>query len=159
MSDNNGLTDTTQAPDLTDESGLPPAVANRLPEKYKSGDANVRLGTARESVVDENETELVTIEAVEDGEDVLYWFEMREIPWQEKNRIFKDNIKQVGGSGQLEIDTYYREVAEAKITSWFGEEDMGLTTWLAGVRAEIGEKLEPHLPDPVGQLDEVEEGN
>ena len=153
----NELHDTTGAQVDENESGLPPAIANRLPDKYKDG--SHRLGTARESVVNEDETELVTIEAEEDGEEVLYWFEVREIPWQEKNRIFKDNVTQVGGSGQLQIDTYYREVAEAKIESWFGEEEMSLTTWLTGVRAEIGEKLEPHLPDPVGQLEEEEEGN
>jgi hypothetical protein len=157
MSDNE-LHDTTGAQVTEDnESGLPPAIANRLPEKYQTGEH--RVGTARESVVNEEDTEVVTVAATEDGEDVLYWFEMREIPWQEKNRIFKDNVNQVAGSGQLQIDTYYREVAEAKIEGWFGEDDMSLTTWLTGVRAEIGEKLEPHLPDPVGQLEEAEEGN
>lgn len=158
----NELHDTTGAPEF-DESGLPPAVANRLPDKFKSGE--YRMGTARGSVVDKERTELVTIEGTEENpetgeeEPVLYWFEMREITWQKKNRIFKDNVEQVGGQGQLQIDTYYREVAEAMITSWFGEDDMSLTQWLTGVGADVGEKLEPHLPDPVNQLEEAEEGN
>lgn len=150
------LHDTTQAPDFDDQD-LPPSVANRLPDKYKSGE--YQLGTARGSVVNEDETELVTIEGEEEGEDVVYWFELREITWQKKNRIFKDNVTQVGGQGQLQIDTYYREVAEAMIVSWFGEDDMSLTQWLTGVGADIGERLEPHLPDPVGQLEEEEEKN
>jgi len=158
MSDNQQLHDTTGAPDATNEDGLPPALRDRITETLGE-DANARMATASEVTVDDNKTTWEVIEWEQDGETVVWGVELSEISWQEKNRIFKDNVSQVGGSGQLQIDTYYREVAEAMIESHTLEDTMGLTTILTGLKVDVGEKLEPHLPDPVGQLEEEEAKN
>jgi len=158
MSDNQQLHDTTGAP-MDNEDGLPPALRDRINERFEGTDGNARMATASEVTVDKDNTTWEVIEWEQDGETVVWGVELQEISWQEKNRIFKDNVKQVGGSGQLEVDTYYRDVAEAMIVSHTLEETMGLTTILTGLKVDVGEKLEPHLPDPVGQLEEEETKN
>lgn len=158
MSDNQQLHDTTGAP-MDNEDGLPPALRQRIEDRL--GGKEARMATASEVTVNDNNTrwEVIEWEDPETGDTVVWGVELREISWQAKNRIFKDNVEQVGGSGALQIDTYYRDVAEAMIVSHTLEESMGLTTILTGLKVDVGEKLEPHLPDPVGQLEEEEAKN
>lgn len=156
MTDNQQLHDTTGAPD-NDNSPLPPALRQRIEERLGT-DAEARMATPAEVTVSDD-TRWEVIEWEQDGETVVWGVELKDISWQHKNRIFKDNVEQVGGSGQLKVDTYYREVAEAMIESHTLEDQMGLTTILTGLKVDVGEKLEPHLPDPVGQLEEEEAKN
>lgn len=126
-----------------------------LPPKYRDMDLSL-AESADSALIDTNATTNIGLVDGDTGE--VYAVRLKEITWQKKNQILKNNVRRVGGDGKLDIDTYYRDVAEAMIVE-VDPSPASLTQWLTGLKASLGEQLEGHLPDPVTELNEDEEGN
>lgn len=135
------------------------ALPDHLKHKLVSGEA--RLATEQDVLVDEDETWWVWEEVEIRGETMVVGFELRPITWQRKNQIFKNNVEtRPDGSTKFEIDTFQREAAVAKVADHTIDTGRSLTQLLAGVDNNVGERLEPYLPDPgATEIEEDEEKN
>mgnify|MGYP006274690037 CR=1 FL=1 len=156
-----GLHDTTQAnvPDPDGGSGLPPAIANHLPEKYQDRDDLNLAEDWMDATVQGNDTETVTL--VDEKEGDVFVVELADITWQQVNSALTDAlVPSASGEGKLDFGAYYREVAEAKIESVQPEvPEEQMTTWLTGLNERLGKQLQQHLPDPVDDIEEQTEKN
>jgi hypothetical protein len=87
-----------------------------------------------------------------------YWFDVIEPSWKKRNEIISDNINVTESGMDLSIDGYYLDILEYMIEdSNVAAEN--IRTFLIGVNAQLGDKLEDLAPDPGESLTEEEEGN
>lgn len=140
-------------------SGLPPAIANHLPEKYQQRDDLQMAEDWMDATVQGSDTETVTL--VDEKEGDVFVLELADITWKQVNDALTDAlVPSATGEGKLDFAAYYREVAEAKIESvqpQVPEEQMA--TWLTGLNERLGKQLQQHLPDPVDEIEEQHEKN
>lgn len=145
------------------EGRLPADAVEALPEdlkgKLEAGES--RLATEADVLVDPEDTYWVWEEVNLQGEEVVVGFELRSITWQTKNQIFKNNVEaRPSGRTEFELDVFQRDVAEEVVVSHTIETDRSLRQILVGMDNNVGEKLEPHLPEPgAGELEEAQEKN
>lgn len=104
-------------------------------------------GTFEDSLANENETVEVWIE--HDGQH--YGFQLlpkENIPWSRKSEAVEEAI---GPDGFSTLD-YYRNMLKYQIqeTSFGAEERLDM--WIMGVSSGLLEQLEPHVPDPEGDI-------
>lgn len=153
------LHDTTQASVPEGDGGLPPAIAQHLPEKYQQRDDLALAEDFMDGTVQGNSTETVTL--VDEKEGQVFVVELADITWQQVNSALTDAlVPSTSGDGKLDFAAYYRDVATSKIESVQPEvpEDQ-MQTWLAGLNERLGKQLQQHLPDPVDDIEDAEEKN
>lgn len=145
------------------EESLPADAIEALPDDLRGRleDGKTRLATETDVLVDPNDTYWVWEECNLRGEDVVVGFELAPISWQKKNQVFKNNIEaHPSGRTEFELDVFQREVAEEVVVSHTIETDRALRQILVGMDNNVGEKLEPHLPEPgAGEIEEAQEKN
>lgn len=147
--------DTVQATADADGSGLPPAVAASIPDKYQGYDL---ASDANNATVDQSDT--YTEVLADDRTEELFVLEMCDLTWTETNQALSDNLVKDGQQGKLDFAGYYRQVAEQKIESVEPEvPEESLTVWLTGLNERLGKQLQQLLPDPVADIEEAEEKN
>lgn len=98
----------------------------------------------------------------DDGEMVRYWFDTKDLTWQGKSQILSDALTIGENATELAIDQYYKNALESMIqdTSIEGvSKEQGLTIFLAGMSAELGDQLMEIAPDPGKALSDQEEKN
>lgn len=152
------LHDTTGAAPA-DSSGLPPAVANNLPERFQDADLEMAEDWM-DGTVQNSDTETVTL--VDDRAGHVFVVEMQDITWQQINQALTQALVpgEGGSGGTLDFGAFYRSVAEDKIVDVQPEvPEEQMATWLTGLNERLGKQLEQHLPDPVDDIDEEREGN
>lgn len=135
------------------------ALPDHLKGKLESGES--RLAQEGDVLVDPDDTHWVWEEVTINGESMVVGFELRSISWQNKNQIFKSNIEtHQSGQTTFHLDTFMREAAEEVVVSHTIETDRSLRQILVGMDNDVGEKLEPYLPEPgAGELEEAQEKN
>jgi len=144
-------------------TNIPDAAREALPDhlrgKLERGEA--ALAGEDDVLVDDADTWWEWEEVTIRGEEMAVGFELKQITWQRKNQIFKNNVKHLpDGSTRFDIDTFQRDAAEAKVVNHTIDTKLSLTQLLAGVDNNVGEKLEPYLPEPgATEIEEDEEGN
>lgn len=153
--DSSELHDTTQADPTGGDSGLPPAVANGLPDEYQDYSL---ADDASNATVSSSDTYQETL--VDERAEEIYVLEMCDITWQQTNQALSNNLKQEGNTGKLDFGGYYRDVAAKKIVSVQPEvPEESLVQWLTGLNERLGKQLEQHLPDPVADIEDDTEKN
>ena len=153
------LHDTTGA-DVPQGEGLPPAIAQHLPEKYQGQAQSLSLADDyMDATVQNASTETVTL--VDEQEGSVYVVELKDISWNQVNSALTDAlIPSASGDGKLDFGAYYRSVAESKIVEVQPEvPEEQIATWLTGLNERLGKQLQQHLPDPVDDISEQEVKN
>lgn len=143
-----------------DEDGLPPEVAEQVPEHIREEMEGLTLADDwMDATVQNSSTETVTLVDRQEGE--VYVLELADITWSRVNQALTDAlVPSASGDGKLDFGAYYRSVAEAKIQSVQPEvPEEQMATWLTGLNERLGKQLEQHLPDPVDEMSEDREKN
>lgn len=135
-------------------------MTTEIPEHIREkADGDVELADRQDALVDTSSTrrEWITTEN-EDGETEVYWFDIKQVSWEEKTDVLDDHIDaDDGGDVELNMKGYYRTMMERTIAD--KSVDGGLATFLKGMKPELGDKLQQLMPDPGTVMDDVDEGN
>lgn len=113
--------------------------------------------------VDEGTREDATVSSEPDREYIRhdgkgYWFDLVQPTWKKRNEIISNNLELTQAGMDLSIDGYYIDILEYMIEdSNVAAEN--IRTFLVGVNAGLGDKLEDLAPDPGESLAEEQEGN
>lgn len=134
-------------------------MSTEIPEHIREkADGDVELADRENALVDTSETTREWITVTEDGETLAYWFDIKQVSWEEKTDVLDDHIAaEESGDVELDMKGYYRTMMERTIADM--SVDGGLATFLKGMRPEVGDKLQQLMPDPGTVMDEVDEGN
>lgn len=126
-----------------------------IPDHLLDDDGEVEMGGRGDATIDDSETERKWFKV--DGK--AYWFDIKEISWEKKTDILDDNLKTDSRTGEIDLDMkgYYRDMMETVIEDKSVEG--GLSTFLKGMKPELGDQLQDEVPQPGTVMDEAEEGN
>jgi len=124
-----------------------------MPTEKPDGWDDADDGSRKNVLIDDTQTERHFF--MVDGE--RYWFDVREPSWNKRNEIIDDSLTIGQDATELDVAKYYRDMLEHMIVDMSVEG--GTSTFLAGVKPELGSKLEQIAPSPTGELTDEEQGN